>query len=162
MKTTLSAIAFISIKSSVVSPFSRSTSQELGTAISKSWSTSIRPLPTKRCREQNVKRDATSSSLANAEFHINTEIPITRISVCAGELCQCQGEKYEYTGGASDAAMKELQSFGLPFPVDEVACMVSRPSDIKLLIAKRNFEYTRISEHLSLCFSCRGRVAWVR
>ena len=130
MKTTLSVVALISIKSSVVSPFSQSTSQKIETAISKSWSTLKRPSSTNRCREQNVKRDATASSPANAEYQINTQVPITRISVCAGELCQCQGEKYEYTGGAADAAIKELQSFGLLFPVDEVGCMVSLSPDV--------------------------------
>ena len=157
MKTTLSVVALIS--SSVVSPFSRSTSQEIGAAISKSWSTSKGPLSTKRCREQNLKLDSTASSPANAEYKINTQVPITRISVCAGELCQCQGENYEYTGGAADAAIKELQSFGLPFPVDEVGCMVSLSPDSDVDTAKRNFEYTRIS---SIYFFCRGRVAWVR
>ena len=157
MKTTLSVIALISIESSVVSPFSRSTSQEIGTAISKGWSTSKGPLSTKRCREQNLKLDATVSSPANAEYQINTQVPITRISVCAGELCQCQGENYEYTGGAADAAIKELQSFGLPFPVDEVGCMVSLSPYVDT--AKRNFDHTRIS---SIYFFCRGRVAWVR
>ncbi len=130
MKTTLSVVALISIESSVVSPFSRSTSQENGTAISKIWSASQRPSSTKRCREQNVVCDATASSPTNAEVQINTEVSITRISVCAGELCQCQGKNYEYTGGAADAAIKELQSFGLPFPVDEVGCMVSLSPDV--------------------------------
>jgi hypothetical protein len=117
----------ISIESFVVSPFSpRFTPHGLGTVISKSFPTSSQPSSTKRCGECNIKRDATASS----KVQINTEVPVTRISVCAGELCQCQGEKYEYTGGAADAAIKELQSFDLPFPVDQVGCMVSVSPDV--------------------------------
>ena len=48
---------------------------------------------------------------------------MTRISVCAGELCQCQGEEYEFTGGASDAAIQELRQLDLKFPIDEVGCL---------------------------------------
>ena len=48
---------------------------------------------------------------------------VTRVSVCTGELCQCQGEEYEYTGGAADAVMEQLLSLNLTFPVDEVGCM---------------------------------------
>ena len=59
----------------------------------------------------------------SASVQVNTIIPVSRISVCAGELCQCQGDEYEYTGGASDAVMKNLRSLNLPFPIDEVGCM---------------------------------------
>mmetsp|Transcript_43971 Transcript_43971/g.93615 ORF Transcript_43971/g.93615 Transcript_43971/m.93615 type:complete len:256 (+) Transcript_43971:143-910(+) len=66
---------------------------------------------------------ATATPSANTKVKVKTEIPVSRISVCAGELCQCQGEQFEYTGGASDAAVEELRSLGLPFPVDEVGCL---------------------------------------
>ena len=47
--------------------------------------------------------------------------PVERISVCGGELCQCQGE-FEW-GGASDHAIETLESLNLPFDVDEVGCL---------------------------------------
>lgn len=55
----------------------------------------------------------------------NTEVKakVSRVSVCTGELCQCQGEEYEYTGGAADAALEKLQGLDLPFPVDDTGCM---------------------------------------
>lgn len=67
---------------------------------------------------------ATTSSPTDA-IVVNTHLPVSRISVCTGELCQCQGEQYEYTGGAADAVVDELQRIGLPFPIDEVGCLVS-------------------------------------
>ena len=68
---------------------------------------------------------ATSSSTVASEEEIvvKTKVPVARISVCAGELCQCQGEEFEYTGGASDAAINELEQLNLPFPIDEVGCL---------------------------------------
>ncbi|KAL7540105.1 hypothetical protein ACHAXR_009861 [Thalassiosira sp. AJA248-18] len=87
---------------------------------------SSRALPYQSCRPQNTRVEATATSPtteAKEVVGLNTKIPVSRISVCTGELCQCQGEQYEYTGGAADAAIEELQSLGLPFPVDEVGCM---------------------------------------
>lgn len=127
MKRTSGAlvVAFSSREFSFVSPFSpRTTSQGPGISISKRFTA------TRRFREQNVKCCATASSPLNAHVQVD-EVPVVRISVCAGELCQCQGEKYEFTGGAADAAMLELQSFEFSFPVDEVGCMVSRSTDEK-------------------------------
>mmetsp|Transcript_3222 Transcript_3222/g.6167 ORF Transcript_3222/g.6167 Transcript_3222/m.6167 type:complete len:256 (+) Transcript_3222:307-1074(+) len=77
--------------------------------------------PTKECRTRF--QAATATSPTDTKVQVNTEVPVSRISVCAGELCQCQGEQYEYTGGASDAAIEELHGLGLPFPVDEVGCL---------------------------------------
>jgi len=57
------------------------------------------------------------------QVQIKSKVPVSRISVCAGELCQCQGEEYEYTGGASDAVIRDLKSLNLPFPIDEVGCL---------------------------------------
>jgi len=65
----------------------------------------------------------TTTTTPSEEVVVKTKVPVTRISVCAGELCQCQGEEYEYTGGASDAVIKELQQLGLPFPIDDVGCL---------------------------------------
>lgn len=48
---------------------------------------------------------------------------VSRVSVCTGELCQCQGEEYEFTGGAADAALQKLRSLDLSFPIDDVGCM---------------------------------------
>lgn len=80
-----------------------------------------------RSHEDNLTRIHSSatatSSVDEGKVAVKTEVPVSRISVCAGELCQCQGEQYEYTGGAADAAIEELQSLDLPFPVDEVGCM---------------------------------------
>ena len=67
---------------------------------------------------------ATTSSPTEQSVIVNTAIPVSRISVCTGELCQCQGEQYEYTGGAAFAIIQELQSIGLPCSIDEVGCMV--------------------------------------
>jgi hypothetical protein len=79
-----------------------------------------------RCREKkNISIFATASSTDSDVVVLNTAIPVSRISVCTGELCQCQGEQYEYTGGAASAVIEELLNIGLPFPVDEVGCMVS-------------------------------------
>ena len=71
------------------------------------------------------------SSASRAIFHhrmhaitaTSIATDVKRISVCTEELCQCQGEEYEYTGGASDAALEELQGLGLACPVEEVGCM---------------------------------------
>ena len=73
------------------------------------------------------------SIVSRATFHRHTRMhaitatsiatDVKRISVCTEELCQCQGEEYEYTGGASDAALEELQGLGLACPVEEVGCM---------------------------------------
>ncbi len=78
-----------------------------------------------RCREKkNVSIFATASPTDSEVIVVNTAIPVSRISVCTGELCQCQGEQYEFSGGAASAVIEELQNIGLPFPVDEVGCMV--------------------------------------
>jgi predicted metal-binding protein len=64
-----------------------------------------------------------SSTAAEEEIVVKTKVPVAQISVCAGELCQCQGEEFEYTGGASDAAINELEQLNLPFPIEEVGCL---------------------------------------
>jgi predicted metal-binding protein len=64
-----------------------------------------------------------SSTAAEEEIVVKTKVPVARISVCAGELCQCQGEEFEYTGGASDAALNDLEQLNLPFPIEEVGCL---------------------------------------
>ena len=66
---------------------------------------------------------STITSTSSEEVVVKTKVPVTRISVCAGELCQCQGEEYEFTGGASDAAIQELRQLDLKFPIDEVGCL---------------------------------------
>ena len=66
----------------------------------------------------------TSFSPTDQSVIMKTDIPVSRISVCTGELCQCQGEQYEYTGGAAFAIIEELQRIGLPCSIDEVGCMV--------------------------------------
>ena len=66
---------------------------------------------------------STITSTSSEEDVVKTKVPVTRISVCAGELCQCQGEEYEFTGGASDAAIQELRQLDLKFPIDEVGCL---------------------------------------
>ncbi len=66
---------------------------------------------------------STITSTSSEEVVVKTKVPVTRISVCAGELCQCQGEEYEFTGGASDAAIQELRKLDLKFPIDEVGCL---------------------------------------
>ena len=76
------------------------------------------------CRhDTRVCAAALSTDDGAAVQEVKTKTPVSRISVCAEELCQCQGEQYEYTGGASDDAIEELQSLGLPFPVDRVGCL---------------------------------------
>ena len=77
-------------------------------------------LSSQPCRRMQNTRVAATATDAKGE--VKTEVPVTRISVCAGELCQCQGE-YVYDGGASDAAIAELERLGLPFPVDETPCL---------------------------------------
>lgn len=76
-----------------------------------------------RCSQNTRVQAAVATSPVDAKVQTKTEIPVSLISVCAGELCQCQGEQYEYDGGASDAAIAELQSLDLPFPIDEVGCL---------------------------------------
>ncbi|KAL7453328.1 hypothetical protein ACHAWC_005004 [Mediolabrus comicus] len=66
---------------------------------------------------------SSSSTAVEEEIVVKTKVPVARISVCAGELCQCQGEEYEFTGGASDAALNELEQLNLPFPIEEVGCL---------------------------------------
>ena len=66
---------------------------------------------------------SSSSTASEEEIVVKTKVPVARISVCAGELCQCQGEEFEYTGGASDAAINELEQLNLPFPIEEVGCL---------------------------------------
>eukprot|EP00986_Skeletonema_menzelii_P001833 scaffold495_cov152-Skeletonema_menzelii.AAC.23 len=66
---------------------------------------------------------STITITSSEEVVIKTKVPVTRISVCAGELCQCQGEEFEFTGGASDAAIQELRQLDLKFPIDEVGCL---------------------------------------
>ena len=66
---------------------------------------------------------STITTTSSEEVVVKTKVPVTRISVCAGELCQCQGEEFEFTGGASDAAIQELRQLDLKFPIDEVGCL---------------------------------------
>ena len=66
---------------------------------------------------------STISPTSQEDVVVNTKVPVTRVSVCAGELCQCQGEEFEFTGGASDAAISKLRGLNLDFPVDEVGCL---------------------------------------
>lgn len=62
--------------------------------------------------------------LKSATSHtVELKAKVSRVSVCTGELCQCQGEEYEFTGGAADAALQKLQSLDLSFPIDDVGCM---------------------------------------
>ena len=78
----------------------------------------------KHCtRQPSAHILSSAASQQSDKVQVNTEFPVSRISVCAGELCQCQGEEYEYTGGAADAVIKDLQSLELPFPIDEVGCL---------------------------------------
>lgn len=112
MKNTLSLLALVSLQSLIVSAFSPASTLQGGRTFS--------------CHEQTTRvqaATATAPTDTDAKVQVKTEVPVSRISVCAGELCQCQGEQYEYTGGAADAAIEELQSLGLPFPVDEVGCL---------------------------------------
>lgn len=66
---------------------------------------------------------STITTTSSEEVVVKTKVPVTRISVCAGELCQCQGEEFEFTGGASDAAIQQLRQLDLKFPIDEVGCL---------------------------------------
>lgn len=125
MKNTLSIPSLISLQSLIVSAFSpSSTLQGFGKTPSKNQLVP-NPSSAKRSRQETTRvYVATATSpITDAKVIEKNEVPVSRISVCAGELCQCQGEQYEYTGGAADAAIEELQSFGLSFPVDEVGCM---------------------------------------
>lgn len=108
--------AFIYLSLSHVSAFSPSThtSQRFG----------VRTLSNKRSIPSYQRLEHTTRLTDTTAQEVSTEeVPVSRILVCAGELCQCQGEKYEYTGGAADAAINELQSLGLPFPIEDVSCM---------------------------------------
>ena len=69
-----------------------------------------------------------------SETDINTRV--ARISVCTGELCQCQGD-YEDTGGAADDALQKLRSL-VTFPVDEVGCMGACGMGIMIAIDYEN------------------------
>eukprot|EP00579_Thalassiosira_antarctica_P013251 CAMPEP_0201940382 /NCGR_PEP_ID=MMETSP0903-20130614/45137_1 /ASSEMBLY_ACC=CAM_ASM_000552 /TAXON_ID=420261 /ORGANISM="Thalassiosira antarctica, Strain CCMP982" /LENGTH=232 /DNA_ID=CAMNT_0048482181 /DNA_START=60 /DNA_END=754 /DNA_ORIENTATION=- len=120
-KNTLRLTAFISLQSLVVAAFS-----PVSIFPRPGWTLPNKCLISSQspCRLRNTSVQSATVTLATDDkVQVNTEIPVQRISVCAGELCQCQGEQYEYTGGASDAAIEELQSLGLPFPVDEVGCL---------------------------------------
>lgn len=79
--------------------------------------------PTSKQLRTPTQIHSTVTSTSSEEVVVNTKVPVTRISVCAGELCQCQGEEFEYTGGASDAAIQELRQLDLKFPIDEVGCL---------------------------------------
>eukprot|EP00591_Stephanopyxis_turris_P005182 CAMPEP_0195519654 /NCGR_PEP_ID=MMETSP0794_2-20130614/15215_1 /TAXON_ID=515487 /ORGANISM="Stephanopyxis turris, Strain CCMP 815" /LENGTH=288 /DNA_ID=CAMNT_0040648845 /DNA_START=116 /DNA_END=982 /DNA_ORIENTATION=- len=72
----------------------------------------------------------------------SSECPVSRVSVCAGELCQCQGEEYEYTGGAADAAIEELQERDLAFPIDRVGCLGACGIGTMILIDYENGDAT--------------------
>lgn len=89
----------------------------------------IRQIQQTRCR--SISRDVGGTTATSARYSsilqstassterrtlVNTEVPVTRISVCMGELCQCQGEEFEDTGGAADVVLKELQCLNFPFP----------------------------------------------
>mmetsp|Transcript_23904 Transcript_23904/g.57650 ORF Transcript_23904/g.57650 Transcript_23904/m.57650 type:complete len:255 (-) Transcript_23904:131-895(-) len=125
MKNTLSVPSLISLQSLVVSAFSpSSTLQGFVKTLPKNQ---LVPNPSSAKRShQEITRvyvATANSPITDANVIEKNEVLVSRISVCAGELCQCQGEQYEYTGGATDAAIEELQSLGLSFPVDEVGCM---------------------------------------
>ena len=62
------------------------------------------------------------ASLASTATTSSVATDVKLISICTEELCQCQGE-YEYTGGAADAALEQLQKLDLPCPLDSVGCM---------------------------------------
>ncbi|KAL7488332.1 hypothetical protein ACHAW6_013916 [Cyclotella cf. meneghiniana] len=66
--------------------------------------------------------DCLQSTASSADTIGEVSTKVRRVSVCMGELCQCQGQ-YEYTGGAADAALQKLLSLDLPFSIDEVGCM---------------------------------------
>lgn len=80
------------------------------------------PSTTQHQKARYVSRQFGLQSTASSEA-TEKSTKVTRVSVCMGELCQCQGEEYEYTGGAADAALQKLQGLDLPFPIDEVGCM---------------------------------------
>lgn len=80
------------------------------------------PTPT-QVRTPITHMHSTTAATTSEEVVLKTKVPVARISVCAGELCQCQGEEFEYTGGASDAVIKELKQLGLPFPIEDVGCL---------------------------------------
>mmetsp|Transcript_15517 Transcript_15517/g.25515 ORF Transcript_15517/g.25515 Transcript_15517/m.25515 type:complete len:216 (+) Transcript_15517:164-811(+) len=82
---------------------------------------SFTPTSTQQRTPTHIHSTITTTSAE--EVVIKTKVPVTRISVCAGELCQCQGEEFEFTGGASDAAIQELRQLDLKFPIDEVGCL---------------------------------------
>ncbi|EJK52163.1 hypothetical protein THAOC_28601 [Thalassiosira oceanica] len=94
---------------STISPSSAETAEEqdLGTLQSGKFKTDEVCLP--------------GSSAPHARFLTVYVTSVSRISVCGGELCQCQGD-FEW-GGASDHAIETLNSLNLPFDVDEVGCL---------------------------------------
>ena len=108
----------------------RSTMRALVTALALRLSTVAAFSPTRpakcsvlhlsRCHERtSLARAATPAPTSDVHIHAkNDAVPVTRVSVCADELCQCQG-----AGGASSHAIEELEGLGLPFPVYEVGCL---------------------------------------
>ncbi len=94
----------------------------LGLVASAQVVASFSPTTSKQLRTP-TQIHSTITSTPSEEVVVKTKVPVTRISVCAGELCQCQGEEFEYTGGASDAAIQELRQLDLKFPIDEVGCL---------------------------------------
>ncbi|KAL7552511.1 hypothetical protein ACHAWF_015760 [Thalassiosira exigua] len=93
-------------------------------AFSRTSSVSTRNLDTSQYHRMiTAVHVATATSSVDEKVTVNTAVPVSRVSVCAGELCQCQGEQYEYTGGAADAAIEKLRGLDLPFPLDEVGCL---------------------------------------
>merc|ERR1719253_146067 len=108
----------------------RSTMRALVTALALRLSTVAAFSPTRpakcsvlhlsRCHERtSLARAATPASKSDVHIHAkNDAVPVTRVSVCADDLCQCQG-----AGGASSHAIEELEGLGLPFPVYEVGCL---------------------------------------
>merc|ERR1711966_304180 len=108
----------------------RSTMRALVTALALRLSTVAAFSPTRpakcsvlhlsRCHERtSLARAATPAPTSDVHIHAkNDAVPVTRVSVCADDLCQCQG-----AGGASSHAIEELEGLGLPFPVYEVGCL---------------------------------------
>jgi hypothetical protein len=95
-------------------------------ALSSSYATRQFQYTGIRRRESAFASPSPSATAADSVVVMNAaNSAVSRISVCTGELCQCQGEQYEYTGGAAFAVMEGLKNIGLPFSIDEVGCMVS-------------------------------------
>lgn len=74
-------------------------------------------------RQRSSSQFHSTHYLQSTTSETEVKVNVARVSVCTGELCQCQGQEYEYTGGAADAVLQRLQSFDLPFPVDSITCM---------------------------------------